>query len=448
MAIQAPLGGIRRTDYQFTTVIPMDLLMELTIGGLAFEPKGRGSGQFNHLEPRVKELAGARKFQRNFYAPAMVSKKVTDPETGEKRTVREATGWSSTAKHKNAKGDLRKYIEGPFLDDPPAAGALPSFSLYCPEHLEGIRREEFDAYMAGEFYVYNLDRSLKFMLADGESRHLGVDLILADPKVSGNLKEKLKAATVSVDVYHGIEPAHMGQIYADLNGHGVNLTKTETQAHDIRDPWVRATKQIFDQLKVPLAETGRQVTAATMANNQHLMLGQAVSMVRAIGMGTASKALSKKDYVEMFEDPKTYDRLVAAGVKWLTKVLDHFEAPTLDNGERDASFLSDTDLVIRSVPVKVALGLMGRAWFEIDMPKQHEYIAVLGQINWRVDQRWQGIAGKVRPATRKVEGKNVAIDDEFRLASASGKEIGSAAFNALTKPDTISGRAVRGLEAN
>src|SRR5207244_2358755 len=100
------------------------------------------------------------------------------------------------------------------------------------------------------------------MIADGESRHLAIDLSLAPAsKLSGTLREKLKSTLVTVDIIHGIPPADMGQMFADLNGKGISLTKNEIDSLDVRDPWVKAAKDIFvETLRVPLMPSGRQIT--------------------------------------------------------------------------------------------------------------------------------------------------------------------------------------------
>ena len=56
MAITMQLGGIRRHDNIFTTVIPISLLVDLTIPGMAFAPKEVAGESYDHLDERVSEL--------------------------------------------------------------------------------------------------------------------------------------------------------------------------------------------------------------------------------------------------------------------------------------------------------------------------------------------------------------------------------------------------------
>lgn len=453
MAITVKLGGVRLDENRISTVMPIQLLLDHTISGMAFEPKEKAGETYDHLDERVRDLLPARgSIQRAFFARAMKDVKVTDPTTGEKRTERQPTGWSPTAKYRNATTELLRYVQGPFLERPPLTAALPAFILYCPEQLSGDPREEFNAHMGGEFYLYDIDPSRKFMVADGESRHLAIELSLSPTsKLPGSRREKLKSTLVTVEIIHGIPPHDMGQMFADLNGKGVALTKNEVLGLDVRDPWAKATKEIFGKLNVPLMTSGRQITAVAMAENKHLLVGHAITMVRALGLGGYSKAVSSSSYADVIKDPKAYDKVVKAGVEWFGAILDHFEMPTVD-GTRSGAIFTDPDRVLRAMPVKVALGVMGHAWVDVNLPKQHEYRAALKEINWHVGPRWQGIAGKVSPATqtKKVDGKTIkeVIPDEYTLAASGAKEIGSAAVRALTNPESAPGKRVRGIEAD
>lgn len=450
MAITMKLGGIRLDENRISTIMPISKFLELTISGMAFEPKEKAGEAYDHLDERVKELLPARgSIQRAFFAPAMRDVRVTDPETGEKSTVSEPTGWSPTRKYENATKELLRYVQGPFLDRPPLTAALPSFVVYCPETLAGEQHADFNAHMGGEFYLYELDPAQKFMIADGESRHLAMELSLAPTsKLSGSRREKLKSTLVTVEIIHGIPPADMGQMFADLNGKGIPLTRNEVDALDVRDPWARAAKEIFAALNVPLMGSGRQITAVARAENKHLLVGQAITMVRALGLGTFSKAVSSSTYEEAIKEEKDYDKIVKAGIEWFGAILDHFEMPTLEDGSRSAAIFTDPDRVLKSMPIKVALGVMGHAWVDVNLPLQHEHRASLKDINWRVSEAWSGIAGKVAPKTikRKVDGKTVTevVPDEYTLAASSAKMIGAAAVRALTNPETNPGRAIRG----
>ncbi len=450
MAITTTYGGIQLGPNMMTTVWPISMVDENVVPGMAFEPKEMGEETYDHLDERVKELTDARgTMQRSFFHRSMRTVKVVNPETGKKESKREATGWSATRKYTNATGDLQKYIEGPFLDNPPLQAMLPPFILYSPELLEGTKQDEVQAKMGGEFYTFEHVPTKKFMIADGESRHLAIQRALSPTgRLSGTRREKLKSTLVTVVIIHGVDPKAMGQMFADLNGKGVTLGASEVAALDIRDPWARATKDIFENLRVGLVTTGRQAGLVAQAEDKHLVIGQAITMVRALGTGSYSKAVSSSSLVEEINDDKKYNRIVQAGEHWFDKVLKAFD-PVVGEGNSPASIFTHPDYVLKAMPIKVALGVMGHAWVETNLPLQAEYLESLSKINWRVSPRWNGIAGKVsqRTVSTKVDGKTVKVpvSGEYDLAAASAKEIGAIAVRALTRPNTQAYRLVRGL---
>jgi hypothetical protein len=449
VAIAVKYGGIQLTPNMMTTVWPISMIEDNVVPGMAFEPKEMVGESFDHLDDRVKQLQDARgTIQRSFFHRAMRTVKVVNAETGKKESVREPTGWTPSRKYQNATGDLQRYIEGPFLDTPPLRATLPPFILYCPEQLDGVPVIDFNAHMGGEFHTFEHDPTQKFMIADGESRHLAIQRALSPTgKLLGSRREKLRNTLVTVVIIHGIEPSDMGQMFADLNGKGVTLGANEVAGLDVRDPWARAAKEIFGQLGVGLVSTGRQVTAVDQAEGKHLLVGQAITMVRALGTGSYSKAVSSSTLDEAIKDSKQYEKVVAAGVQWFGAVLEHFASVV---GDQPAdSIFTHPDYVLRSMPIKVALGVMGHAWVETNLPLQHEHRIALTKINWRVAARWDGIAGKVkeRTVTTKVDGKKVKVPvpDEYELAAGSAKMIGAVAVRALTNPSTKAGRMVRGI---
>src|SRR5262245_44108194 len=110
MAITQNLGGISVGENKILTSMPVHMLMDLGISGMAFEPKEHAGLTYDHLDERVAQLAAARgDMQRSFFAPAMRDHVEVNPETGEKHKERRADGWSPTAKYRNATGSLTKY---------------------------------------------------------------------------------------------------------------------------------------------------------------------------------------------------------------------------------------------------------------------------------------------------------------------------------------------------
>ena len=421
MAITTRVGAISLGPNRLTTVLPISLLMDITISGMAFEPKEKQGDRFDHMTQRVQELAPARgTIQRTFFARAMKGVRGVDPQTGRTRTHREPIGWSPTRKYVNATRGLVDYVQGPFLDSPPLTAALPAFVLYCPEQLTGERNPSVDASMGGEYYVYELDTSRKFMLADGESRHLGIEISLSPTsKLSGSRREKLKQELVTVEIIHGIPVAAMGQMFADLNGKGVTLTRNEVDSLNIRDPWARAAKEIFAELRMPLVGSGRQVTAVAMAENKHLLVGQAITMTRALGLGSYSKATSTLSYDDALKDDLQYAQVVKAGVE----LVRHDPGPLRDaDAGRRQPVRGDLHGPRSSPQVDADQGRArgdGPRLGCAEPLRQELHLASLRGINWNVNLDWQGIAGKVNPAKRKVKVDGKTVERRILPTSSS-----------------------------
>src|SRR5690606_15085321 len=126
--------------------------------------------------------------------------------------------FTESAKLRNAKGDLLKYVKGPFIDAPEhTAAAMPAFVLYYPETLPSTRAA-FNAGMGGEYYTYDLTGLGKAMSLDGVGRRYAMERALAETgayALSGARKEILRRKLVTVEIHHGISPASVGQIFAD-----------------------------------------------------------------------------------------------------------------------------------------------------------------------------------------------------------------------------------------
>ena len=63
----------------------------------------------------------------------------------------------------------------------------------------------------------------------------------------------------------------------------------------------------------------------------------------------------------------------------------------MPDGTRDARVFTDPDRVLRAVPVKVALGVMGNPWFEVNLPKQAEHKSYLTEIDYVDHFAWIGL---------------------------------------------------------
>src|SRR5439155_9889446 len=111
-----------------------------------------------------------------------------------------------------------------------------------------------------------------------------------------------------------------------------------------------------------------------------------------------------------------FGKLRAAAKAWLTQVFTRFPATTF----------RDKTLILRSVPMSIGIGALGRGFYEGDQQLKTKAVDVLSdkRIDWNVGPHWGGIAGKVNPVTNK-------------FAVGGGKEYVYATYKALTEDGSI-----------
>jgi hypothetical protein len=228
-----------------------------------------------------------------------------------------------------------------------------------------------------------------------------------------------------VEVYHGITDEQAARMFVDLNFEGTPVDRITKANIDPRNKWIAVTKRIFNDLRIDLATSGRQLTASHQEQGQWLLLTHAEQMVKAIVLGPY-KALAKSKQAESWEGVN-FDQLHKAGVEWFGEIFGYFGGPEV---------LADQSRVIRTIAVRVALASLGSAFYLDKLDAMDNARDALKKINWVVSEEWNGIGGKVT-----VTETGVA-----KMSAGSGKESITKAVQAVTKPDTKAGRAVRGLK--
>lgn len=249
-----------------------------------------------------------------------------------------------------------------------------------------------------------------------------VVLINADDSVSATLKDKLLQKKVTLEVYHGISDSDAAQMFVDLNYEGTPVDTITKANIDPRNRWVSSTKAIFKELGINYATTGRQLTASHRALDQWILLTHAEQMVKAIALGPY-KALANSKKPDSW-DEIDFDRLHDAAVTWFGEIFNHFHGPQV---------LGDKSKVIRTIAVRVALASLGSAFYRNDAAAIAEARRTLKEVNWDVSEAWNGIGGKV----------SISENGEPSMSAGSGKESITKAVQAVTRPDTVAGRAIR-----
>jgi hypothetical protein len=410
--------GLRRDDCHFTAVVPFRWLLDNIISGLVLEDAQRDLEDGKSVDKRAAELAPMRaKMQRPFQKLTHEKRSIGGRSTLVAKRV-------PTPKLKNTSGDLRDYMVRQFAVSPEEAfGVLPGFVAVWPERMDETPISVDVPGMELPWTSFDFGDCGRGALADGECRHLAAMYINADPKVPAALKDKLMNKLVTVEVYHGITSEAAAQMFVDLNFEGTPVDRITKANIDPRNRWITATKRIFNDLEIGLATSGRQLTASHQELGQWILLTHAEQMVKAVVLGPY-KALAKSKQTESW-DGVDFDRLHKACVAWFGEIFDHFRGPAV---------LADQSRVIRTIAVRIALASLGSAFYHDDPVGMNHARDTLKQVNWVVTESWNGIGGKVT----MTEG-GVA-----KMSAGSGKESITKAVQAVTKPDTKAGMAVRG----
>lgn len=417
MLIPKTITGIRWNEFHFTTVVPFQWVLENHISGLVLEDALRDLEEGNSVDARAATLAPLRqKMQRPFRRMEMERRSVGGESVQVPKLV-------PTPKMRNTQGALRDYLLQQFAVSPEEAfGVLPGFVAVWPEPMEDRGVSIEIPGLQSQFATFDYGHLGRGALADGECRHLAGHNINADPAIPAALKDKLLNQPVTVEVFHGITEKQAAQMFVDLNFEGTAVDTITKANIDPRNRWIAATKGIFDELDIGYATTGRQLTASHQSMGQWILLTHAEQMVKAMILGP-HKALVKSKRPESWEGVD-FDRLHKAGVEWFGEIFDYFGGPGI---------LGDKSRVIRTIAVRVALASLGSAFYRGDEVGKAEARSTLKDVNWVVSEAWNGIGGKV-----------VLSESGASMAAGSGKESITKAVQAVTKPDTKAGQAVRG----
>jgi hypothetical protein len=313
------------------------------------------------------------------------------------------------AKKTNARGPLADYMRDqwlPYSSGKPAPGFLPAFTLCFPDtvHIDEQR---------------NAHITTKGIFLDGESR--GESLLMNIERLSDTEVEQLLEKQVSVQIVHGIQdPKVVAKYFADVNGKGVGVNPNLMTMADYTDPYAEVTKRVFESLGLELETRQRQVPASSEA----VMTGlQARLMIAAIAKGIGAVQYGGKTIPA---DGVDFDKLEDAAQVWLGKVFARFSVHEF----------RDRDLILRSVPVTVSFGALGKAFYDGDATAQETAMAILAdhRIDWVKGPNWTGVAGKVNANT-------------MRFAVGGGKEYAYATYRALSDPDSHEAGQIRSVAA-
>ena len=142
-------------------------------------------------------------------------------------------------------------------------------------------------------------------------------------------------------------------------------------------------------------------------------------MVAAVGKGVVAVQYGAKPVPA---DDLDLMKLESAAKQWLSRVFNAFEPEQF----------KDKAYILRAVPVAASLAALGKAVYDEKKEEEKQALKVLedDRIDWTVGDHWNGLAGKVSPATG-------------RFAVGGGKEYAYATFNALHDPKSGGAKQIR-----
>ena len=427
-------SGVYVNENRFTAVVPFGWVLDHTISGTVLESALREAqsiedGTYDQtrvvMDERTLSIARAReKMQRPFQIETS-KQRIRGGKPYYVRTLK------PTRKYENAKGPLKNYLVNAIAATNGSGGILPSFFLYWPELLPSDELDHaVDLFSGIGWYSYSFDpiKVGRGAILDGECRVEAGLLVRADNKIAHSVRDQLMRCPVTIEVFHGIPTERAAQYFIDLNTKAVPVDRTTEANIDPRNKWINVTKQIFDELGVSLATTGRQLTSAHVANGQHLLLTHAAQMVKSMAIGGAQATRKSSDRESAWEGVD-FVALKRGAIQWFRVLLDHFD-------EGEAIFHSDA-YVVRASPIRLALGELGEGYYLKDPEKCRKAKAVLEEVSWQVSEAWNGLAGVVK----------VSKNGNLRLSGMSGRNY-RPAYNAMVNETSRNGRAIRGAESD
>lgn len=423
MIISETLTGIYVNDNRFTAVVPFKWVLDHVYSGLELEDAiskqekidAGMAGIGSAVDPRTLSVAKARaKMQRPFQVLS-TNKKVKQGSVIHEKTLKQ------TPKYTNARGPLKDYLVSNVGGTNGTNGVLPSFFLYWPELLKSREMSHGIRGMRVDWREYDFDGADRGAILDGESRVQAALFARQDARVSPTDYMQLCNQLVTIEVFHGISTEKAAQHFIDLNTKSVKVD-TMTKANvDPRNRWVNVTKDICDDIGLSYATTGRQLTTNHVFLGHRILLTHATQIIKAMVIGPHRAVLASSDREESWENVD-FAKLRKAGGEWLKAIIDHFG---------DTVF-ADQSLVIRSSPVRLALGALGEAFYTDNDDAKKAAMQALSDINWTVSPAWNGLGGVVKKDKNR----------EYRLSGGSSKNF-SPAKNAIMKPNTTNGQAIR-----
>ncbi|MGW4290742.1 DNA sulfur modification protein DndB [Streptomyces sp. NPDC004673] len=339
--------------------------------------------------------------------------------------IQRLLGTAGSKKAKNV-GEYADYIAAGLRGDYDDAWSLPQITLWSPRPL--VVSEDGSSALPIKDGLYALD---------SETQVTAWHRIKRNPAAYGLEDVDFGAIPLSFEIFHGISVMAARQIFHDRNLKGVPVDKSLAMSMDGRDFGTTVTRKLMESLKVPAEDTTVPLASLILTGKRQVSDKAPEWMTMSVLRTLIATAMLGK-----------------AGIHAASTAIEHEDLPADENGDRPdkavvqrevmetvGTFLQENSALFHAktavtAPAVVAgLGAtMNRtmSWSADPLPEGVTLERLLEGVQWEREAKyWDGIAAKV--------------SDKGTVSWAGGaRDSGHKVYDALNKPETDTGKQVRG----
>jgi DGQHR domain-containing protein len=313
---------------------------------------------------------------------------------------------------KSNMSDYASYIEGVVAGR--REGVLPPMHLWSERALHAVE------YNGVKFLLVPNDLYLASI--DGQTQLAAHYRINSKDWVSDpETKDKHKAFPLGAVIHHGVPVRTARLFFHDLNVLAVRPNTSLSLGMDSHDPLIKLIDDLETEVLFLTTRVDRASRQLSKASHKVVTLQALRQMVINIAKGISGIQFGARP--APMDDIDLEDLHVVAR-DWLNAFFNTFSTQVQDREK----YLISTGAVL------AAVGAMGHRIFTADPSERHQLrnalIASLQAVDWRKNEPWVGIAGKVSEKGKFVVGGT--------------KEVAYAVYNVLSDADSDGYRRVRG----
>ena len=313
---------------------------------------------------------------------------------------------------KSNMSDYATYIEGVVAGR--RDGVLPPMHLWSEQTLDAVE------YNGVKFLLVPND--LYLAAIDGQTQ-LGAHYRInsKDRAIEPETKEKHKQFPLAAVVHHGVPVRTARLFFHDLNVLAVRPNTSLSLGMDSHDPLIKLIDDLEAEVLFLTTRVDRASRQLSKGSQKVVTLQTLRQMVINIAKGISGIQYGARPAPM---DDVDLDDLHVVAREWLNAFFNTF-GTQIRNRE---AYLISTGAVLSAV------GAMGNRIFTADAAERHQLrnalLASLQAVDWRKNQGWDGIAGK--------------INDKGKFVVGGTKEVAYAVFNVLNDADSDGYRRIRG----